>query len=99
MSEPLELQVCGRCGRALFPPRALCPGCGSPEFGSEAAGPGVVEEVTARVRPDGTTVAIASVRLARGPVVIARAPGLEPGAEVALVLDDGAPVALRLGSK
>jgi hypothetical protein len=94
MSEPLELQICARCGRALFPPRALCPGCGGTELRLEPAGPGVVEEVTARVRPDGATVAIASVRLARGPVVIARAPGLEPGAEVALVVDGGAPVAV-----
>jgi uncharacterized OB-fold protein len=94
MSEPLELQVCARCGRALFPPRALCPGCCGREFHPEPAGPGVVEGMTARLRPDGTTVAIASVCLARGPVVIARAPGLGPGAEVALVVDGGAPVAV-----
>jgi uncharacterized OB-fold protein len=94
VSGPLEIQVCEACGRALFPVRALCPGCGSGSFRLEAAGRGVVEEVTARVREDGSTVDIGSVRLARGPVVIARLPEPTlPGAEVVLWTDDGAPVA------
>jgi uncharacterized OB-fold protein len=92
VSKPLELQVCEGCGRALFPARALCPGCGGRDFRSEPAGPGVVEEVTARLLEDASTVHIASVRLAQGPVVIARSPDQARGAEVALFDDNGAPV-------
>jgi uncharacterized OB-fold protein len=90
---PLQLGVCAGCGRAFFPLRALCPACGSPDFRLEEAGPGVVEEVTARSGVDGTVVGIAAVRLVRGPVVVARSPdGSPPGTEVRLVDDDGAPV-------
>jgi len=63
------------CGRAAFPSRALCPRCGSASWREEPAGPGVVEEIT---RTDDAV--IASVRLDKGPLVVARvAEGARPG--------------------
>ena len=94
VSRPLLVQVCEGCGRGFFPARLLCPGCGTSSFRFEAAGAGVVEEMTSRRRDDGSTVHIASVRATLGPVVIARASaGIEPGARVELGDDEGAPVA------
>ena len=94
VSRPLLVQVCEGCGRGFFPARLLCPGCGASSLRFEAAGGGVVEEVTSRRRDDGSTVRIASVRATQGPVVIARASaGIAPGARVELEDDDGAPVA------
>ncbi len=96
MTQILQVQVCENCGRVRFPPRALCPVCGGRAFRSEPAGPGVVEEVTARLLDDGSTVHIASVRVAQGPVIVARSPEqAPPGSEVELEEDQGAPVAHR----
>ena len=95
VSRPLLVQFCEGCGWGFFPARlSRCPGCGASSLRFEAAGGGVVEEVTSRRRDDGSTVHIASVRATRGPVVIARASaGIAPGARVELEDDDGAPVA------
>jgi uncharacterized OB-fold protein len=94
LSTPLELQVCEGCGRAFFPARTLCPGCGGTGFHLEPARAGVVEEVTARTGADGTAVEIASVRLAGGPVVIARLTAqVAAGIEVVVEDEGGAPVA------
>lgn len=66
-----ELQIfrCTACGVHLFPERLRCPRCGAWEFEAVAAGPGRVEERTT-LRRGG--VRLGSVRLASGPVVIAR---------------------------
>ena len=86
----LRVQVCSACGNAVFPPRALCPRCGSRDRREEPAGPGTVEQVTTH-RAGGS---VASVALDLGPVVVARATeGLAPGVRVTLGDDAGAPVA------
>jgi uncharacterized OB-fold protein len=66
-----ELQIfrCVGCGVHLFPERLRCARCGAREFEAVAAGPGRVEERTT-LRRQG--VSLGSVRLASGPVVIAR---------------------------
>jgi uncharacterized OB-fold protein len=65
-----ELQIfhCTACGVHLFPERLRCPRCGGRSFERVPAGPGRVEERT-RLR-DGPR--LGSVRLDKGPVVIAR---------------------------
>jgi uncharacterized OB-fold protein len=66
-----ELQIfrCAGCGLHVFPERLRCFRCGAREFQAVAAGPGRVEERTALRRRG---VRLGSVRLASGPVVIAR---------------------------
>jgi uncharacterized OB-fold protein len=83
------IPVCATCGRAVFPPRVLCPQCGGREWRDEPVDGGVVERSTER---DGT--AIATVRTPLGPVLVARLLG-DAAAGDAVVLDaDGAvPVA------
>ena len=82
-----SVPVCSACGRAVFPPRVLCPACNSREWTAHETG-GIVEEVTER---DGTR--IASVRTDLGPVVIARLEADAPvGSSVALDADGGVPV-------
>ncbi len=86
----LRVQLCEGCGYAVFPPRALCPRCGSRDWREEPAGPGTVEQVTT-LRAGGLA---ASVALDAGPVVVARASeGLAPGARVTLDDQGGAPTA------
>jgi uncharacterized OB-fold protein len=83
----LLVQVCPD-GHAVFPPRVLCPRCGSREWHEAPAGPGTVEGVTSH-RAGGC---IASVRLEIGPVVVARAAaGAAVGDGVRLANDAGAP--------
>jgi uncharacterized OB-fold protein len=85
----LDVQVCEGCDRAFFPHRALCPACGDSSLRLEPAGAGTVEETTVH-----GAVHVASVRLRKGPVVIARSSEeIAAGAKVALLDDDGAPVA------
>ena len=87
MSE-LQIRVCEN-GHAAFPPRALCPRCGSREWREAPAGPGTAEQVTThRAGRE-----IASVALDAGPVVVARADGVRAGGRVVLEDDVGAPVA------
>jgi uncharacterized OB-fold protein len=76
----MAVLVCEDCGRAVLPARALCPRCGGSSWREEPAGQGVVEEVTRTAE-----AVIASVRLDRGPVVVARvAEGVVPGARLDL---------------
>ncbi len=85
----LDVPVCSRCGRAVFPPRLLCPECGGTEWRSEPVEHGVVERATER---DGMGVCF--VRTPLGPLVVARLEQpAERGAEVTLDVDGGAPVA------
>jgi uncharacterized OB-fold protein len=86
----LLIPICAN-GHAVFPPRALCPRCGSRDWHEEPAGPGTAEQVTTH-RAGG---AIASVVLDSGPVVVARADGIEPGSRVVLTDRGGAPHAVR----
>ncbi|HEY1370539.1 MAG TPA: zinc ribbon domain-containing protein [Gaiellaceae bacterium] len=86
MSFPLP--VCESCGRAAFPPRALCPSCGGSAWRSEDAAGGVVEQVS-----DVSAVHVAAVRTDLGPVVVARAPAsVRAGDEIELDPDGGVPV-------
>jgi uncharacterized protein len=66
-----ELQIfrCAGCGVHLFPERLGCPGCGGRAFERVPAGPGRVKERTTLRRQ---AVRLGSVRLASGPIVIAR---------------------------
>ena len=44
---PLHYQRCDACGRAIHPPRVLCPGCGGRELvWRESAGRGTVYSAT-----------------------------------------------------
>ncbi len=63
----LPIPVCAACGAAAFPPRVLCPRCGSSEWAERPVESGIVEAVTER---EGTLVA--AVRTPVGPVVIVR---------------------------
>jgi hypothetical protein len=78
----------------LFPARLRCPSCGGVQLRRVRAGPGRVDEETALRRGE-VGVRIGSVRLAAGPVVIARlAEGAVAGAVVRLdVARDGAVLA------
>lgn len=87
----LNVTVCSN-GHAAFPPRALCPRCGSPDWHEALAGPGTAEQVTSH-RAGGR---IASVALDAGPLVVARADGIEPGSRVALEDDQGRIIALPI---
>ena len=86
----IPIQVCDACGHAVFPERALCPVCGSPEHHLAACRTGLVEQVTTH-RGGG---AVASVATELGPVVIARLSGdAAGGSRVELELVEGGPVA------
>ncbi len=98
MSDGLRISVCSACGHAVFPARLLCPRCGADEWRSENVGAGVVEEATLMERAPGgplaMPVALGSVRLEGGVVVVARLePTMKPGASVRLEYRDGVPVA------
>lgn len=83
MSE-LSISVCARCGHPAYPRRELCPRCHSPRWTLEPAGPGTLEETTVVERAVGVGsagVKLASIRLDRGPVVIA---GLEAPPEAGM---------------
>ena len=102
MSGGLRVSVCRTCGRTVFPPRLLCPGCGGASWRGAPAGPGAVEEVTTvrhAVGAGEVAVSLASVRLDTGPVVVARLDGEAlPGDRVELLAVDGAPTVPARGS-
>ncbi len=79
----LALQICTGCGgKAVFPPRALCPRCGSTELSwREASGAGTVYSTTVvRDRPEnGGDRNIALIDLAEGARLMSRVEGLPPG--------------------
>ncbi|MCW3016268.1 MAG: hypothetical protein JWO02_3360 [Solirubrobacterales bacterium] len=93
MNAGFQIAACARCAHAVWPPRSLCPVCGSPDWTTVGAADGVAEERTETTAPDGTAVCLASVRLAAGPVVIARVTDAAPGDPVHLALEAGALVA------
>ncbi|MGH2851430.1 MAG: zinc ribbon domain-containing protein [Solirubrobacteraceae bacterium] len=68
--EEFTVGVCTACAHALWPPRPVCPRCGSTRFAPRAAARGSVEEVT-----ETGEGAFASVRTDAGPVVIVRLAG------------------------
>ena len=81
--------VCASCGRAVFPRRLLCPGCGGREFRDEQ-----VETATLEDFSDRGEVKLGAVRAPSGPLLIARVEG-DPrrGGEVSLDEDGDVPVA------
>ncbi|MGH2874344.1 MAG: Zn-ribbon domain-containing OB-fold protein [Solirubrobacteraceae bacterium] len=96
MSE-LLIWRCEACGAGLFPERLRCARCGGLRLVAAAAGPGAVEQETVLPRsPDRQQpgpIRLGSVRLAAGPVVIARlGEGVRAGAGVRLSRDAGGAV-------
>ena len=84
-----HVYVCGACGRTVFPRRLLCPRCGARDWRDETVESGTLEGLA-----DRGEVKLGAVRLASGPLVIARVEG-EPqaGAELSLDTDGDVPVA------
>ena len=80
----LTVQECSACRHVQHPPRALCTGCGSMDHlaQADAAGTGVVDTFTVvhrAPRPElEVPYTVARVRLAEGPVVLARLEPAEP---------------------
>ena len=99
MSRALVFGVCAACGYAAFPERLLCPRCGGRRWQPREARAASVELTTTLRRGPGRDydppVALALVRLADGPLVVARlARAAGSGDAVDLSLDpSGAPVA------
>ncbi len=95
----VPVSVCARCRRVVFPARELCPGCGSSHWHRDERSAGVVEDATVVERaPRGLRAGarVGTVRLDDGPRLVARlGPGAEIGARVRVVIEEGAPVALR----
>ena len=97
MSSPFTVPKCSSCGRLAYPPRILCPGCGSSQWTRTLADSGIVTEVTTR-RPvfkrrqlpwgnwlDQEAVRLAAVRADVGVRIVARVPeGVEVGDRVTL---------------
>jgi len=80
--------VCEGCGRAVFPRRLLCPGCGGSTWRDEEAASGVLEALAER------EVRVGAVRTSLGPLAIARVESAaEPGATVSLDQEGDVPVA------
>ena len=81
--------VCDDCGRAVFPRRLLCPDCGGRTFRDEQVETGKLEDFS-----DRGDVKLGAVRVAAGPLLIARVEG-EPrrGSQVSLAEDGDVPVA------
>ena len=83
------IYVCESCGRAVFPRRLLCPECGGREFREERVETGTLEDFS-----DRGEVKLGMVRVAQGPVLIARVEGeAVRGGEVRLEMDGEIPVA------
>src|ERR1700728_4672014 len=81
----LDVPMCTVCATVVFPPRALCPRCGSADWTSTVAEFGTLEQLTVA---NGT--AVAAVRLDVGPVIIARGGSeLESGDRVIVSLVAG----------
>jgi uncharacterized protein len=88
--------VCSQCERKLFPPRDVCPGCGSTSLSSFGfSGRGQVYSYSMMYQPpDGFTeyvpYPVALVRLEEGPLVASQLTDVEPdmlgvGMEVEMV--------------
>ena len=84
-----RIQVCDGCGNAMFPPRLLCPKCGSPATHEQAVHDGTLEDFAER-----GDVIVGTVRVAQGPILVARVVGQpQRGQTVALDVDGDIPVA------
>lgn len=97
MSAAFTVPKCKQCGHLAYPPRILCPRCGSSEWTRTLADSGIVTEVTTR-RPvfkrrqlpwgnwlDQEAVRLAAVHADVGVRIIARIPeGVEVGDRVTL---------------
>ncbi len=87
----LSIPVCAACGEATFPRLFLCPSCAGTTWRYEPVERGHVEGSTVNAR-DGVHVGL--VRVALGPLVVARIEGpAQVGDEVALDQDGLVPVA------
>lgn len=87
----MSIPVCATCGNATFPQLFLCPSCAGTTWRYEPVERGHVEGSTVNAR-DGVHVGL--VRVALGPLVVARVEGAaEVGDEVALDQDGLVPVA------
>ncbi|MGV1047271.1 MAG: zinc ribbon domain-containing protein [Solirubrobacterales bacterium] len=104
MSAPLTVSVCGNCDYRAYPPRLLCPRCGSSEWRPQPAEAGIVTEVTEllagyqrRQLPSGEWLEVTeepprlvTVRADAGVHVVARVPaGVEVGDRVRLFAGTG----------
>lgn len=88
MSEDLQVPACVSCGHAVWPPRLLCPRCHGDRFELQDGSAGTLEDIT---ELDGQErVQLGTVRLAAGPVVVARCEGAARGERVRLRLENGA---------
>jgi uncharacterized OB-fold protein len=92
----VPVRVCARCGHGVFPERSLCPRCGAGEWALREIARGRVEEETTVLRapvPLDGPVRLALVRLADGPLVIARLErDAARGDEVEVTYQDGVPI-------
>jgi hypothetical protein len=86
---PFVIWTCVACATAHYPRPALCSACGERSFVATPATSGRVAHLTHH--RDAPVVAIALD--AHGLVVLARGEDVAEGDDVALALDDGAPVA------
>lgn len=107
MSAPMTVAECRVCSYLAYPPRILCPTCGSNEWKKRLAGSGIVTEVTTR-RPvfkrrqlpygnwlDQEATRLAAVQSDVGVRIIARVPeGVEVGDRVALTQQGSTAIAL-----
>jgi uncharacterized protein len=94
----LPVSICSACGHAVFPARLLCPRCGGSDLKIREVDAGVVEEATVVRRAPGgplpAPVQVGAVRVADGPLVLARLePSVTSGDSVRLEYRDGVPVA------
>lgn len=99
MSRGLTIFECRACGKAVFPRRLLCPGCGASEWVRRAVDRGTLAEATTLRRFSGreAEVRLGSVEIAPHLVVIARLVAkVSPGAPVAIRADGEVPVAEEL---
>lgn len=87
----LRVFVCNSCGRAAFPQRLLCAGCGACDWYEDAVDSGVIEAVA-----DRGEVQLGAVRTSLGPLVIARIEGdLATGSDVSFAQDGEVPIARK----
>jgi uncharacterized OB-fold protein len=76
-----QIQRCGTCGHHNFPPRELCPGCGSPDLKClQPSGDGSVYAVTTvRRKPEaGGDYNVSLIDLDEGVRMMSRVEGLAP---------------------
>jgi hypothetical protein len=92
----LAVHTCTACATSHYPPRVLCPGCGSTtlEWQQDPDGRGTVYSVSVLTPPDRKPYAVVLVDLDDGPRLMSNVVGI-PAAEVAI----GMRVELELGER